>query len=237
MYTLGARTGRGKTTLGINFAATAARAGVGVCYFTVEMPALDIMTKFVSMEAALIGSKLNTGAVQDSEIDRLRNAEQAVSKYRLWIDDNWRGSINSFKAACRKLVRLHDIKLVVLDYMGLVKIDGKDYASKTNLIAEVTNEVKVLALELNIAIIALSQLNREAEKDEGTPGTHHIASSDSVGCDSDAVLLIFRDDQDQTWIKISKNRWGPEVKFPVDANLAINRFKDLPLNERGVFGE
>jgi replicative DNA helicase len=233
-----ARPGRGKTTFGLSAAINAAIAGHQTMFATVEMTARDIATKVVSNLARVKSGKFIRGELTDDESDRTMGQMERIGGLPLWIDDAWRGEFEKFVAHCRRLKRRSGLDLVFLDYVGLTKLKGR-HDSRREEVEEISKACKLMALELNVAVVALAQLNRRAE-DEIVPGKEHIAESDNLGRDPDAVILIYRKPmlaadgsetgEEQTMLSVQKNRWGIERDIPVDADLAFSAFRSASVN-------
>lgn len=234
MYTVAARPGRGKTTFGVSTAVAAAHSGARVVFATVEMPAADIVTKLVSNQSRVKGGKYQSGTISDDELERTIHGVDRLVRLPLWIDDHWEGDIRRLILDCGRIKRRSGLDLVVLDYIGLARMPG-DFDSRREQVAEISKACKMMAHDLDCALIVLAQLNRQAEQYE-IPGLEHIADADNIGRDSDGVVLIYRDKDEQSMFSVAKNRWGREVGFPVDADLACNAFRSANLNWEAIVG-
>lgn len=232
-YVIAARPGRGKTTFALSSAIDSAFAVHKVIFGTVEMTALDIATKAVSN----IGS-VSTGAfvkadLTEEESDRTHEGVKRVHGIPLWIDDSWKGDWHRFASNCRRIKRKYGLDIIILDYIGLARLLDKNRDRKEEL-DELSSRCKLLAIELDVAFLALAQLNREAEKFD-RPAKHQIADSDNLGRDADGVLLLYRskptaDQAEQSRLCVDKNRWGREIDVPVNEELGFSRFKPADLN-------
>ena len=235
---LAARTGIGKTTFSLSSAVETTLAGGRVLYATTEMSARDMVTKVLSNMARVRTSRYIRGDLDDDEMDRTMGQLTRVAEMPLVIDDSWRGSFDRFAANVARVKRRNGLDAVFLDYIGLCKKAGR-YKSRYEEIAEVSMACKRLAIEQDVCLIGLAQLNREAEKVE-IPGSEHIADSDSLGRDADAVLLLYRQKvqptkdekptQGEMRAAIVKNRWGITRDIPIAANLAISKFEEVAVN-------
>ena len=224
-----ARTGQGKTTLALNFLHAASLAGYGCAYFTVEMPNKQIMLKLLSRIGKIHGTKLMIGDLTDLEIERLMVATREISPRPIWVDDSTEASFEAFEFACRKLKRQGKLDLVVVDYVQQFTLPGR-WQSPTERVAAVSHRLKQLALKLEIAVVALAQLNREAEKGDCQPDVWHIKDSGAIEQDADLIVLIHHDGT-ACQLFVGKNRHGRDrFGFPVEANLAFNEFRELNLN-------
>ena len=234
LYTVAARSGRGKTTFGVASTICAAASGAKVGFWTVEMPDTDIFTKLVSNRSEIVARKFRRWELNEAETDRAFSAVREIAMLPILFNHSWNGDLTAFEIACRRLKRRNQLDLAVLDYLGQVRIPSERFNSRFDEIREAVGRIKRLTTELKLPIIVLCQLNREAEK-MGNPGKEHIADSDSVGRDSDACILLYRNENEQTLIKVDKNRWGPELKWEVDADLAKNSFREFNLNWEALF--
>ncbi len=224
-----ARTGRGKTTLALNFVHTAAASGAACAYFTVEMPTAELLRKLLSLVGAIKGTRLRIGDMGAHDMDRLMEAQRYLYPKPIWFDDSTGASFEVFAAACRRLKRQGPLDLVVIDYVQQFTVEG-NYRSAYERTTAVSHRLKQLALELGIAIIALAQLNREAEKSDGMPDIWHIKDSGAIEQDADLILLI-HNHPDTVKLFVGKNRHGKDrFDFPVEADLAFNAFRDLNIN-------
>ena len=230
MYTIAARTGGGKTTFGITTSIAAALKGAKVLFGTVEMPAHDIITKLVSNQAHVRGGKYRSGQISADDMDKTAYSVKKLSTLPMWIDDSWRGDIEKFANSCRRTKRHHGLDLVILDYIGQARMPGGRFASRREEIAEISTRCKLdIAGALNVSVLVLAQLNRLAENFD-VPGKEHIADADNIARDSDGVVIIYKTEQGGTFFNVDKNRWGKEVRFPVEADLACNAFRSADLN-------
>lgn len=239
MYVLAARTSLGKTTLALNFASTAAEMGHQVLFFTVEMPRSQIVEKIISKASNVPGSKIENGSLSDKDLDSIHLAQEKIHRSKIWIDDRFQGSLERIMSTVRRFKRRGHVDLVIVDYIQLLHTQKRSEKKQAEVTA-ISNALKAIAIELNLPIIVLCQINREAEKpgdkNNDGPGLHHLKDSGAIEQDADAVLIIHREaadtDKRRTWIKIEKNRGGiSKVKFLVNAQLAINTFSNAAINE------
>lgn len=236
LYTVAARAGRGKTTFAVMSAMAAASAGAHVGFFTVEMSATEIWTKFVSNKARIVGQRFRALDLSEAEFEAVSLAAATkIRQDRLMVDHTWRGRFEELRFICQRRRRQGKLDIVFVDYLGLMRITGK-WSNRFEETREIVGRLKELALELSVPIVVLAQLNRQAEESE-SPGKEHIADSDSVGRDSDAVILLYRANMGATMLKLDKNRWGPEATWPIHSDLAFNDFSECQLNYDAIFGD
>lgn len=223
LYFIAGRTGLGKTTLGINALFSAASSGRHCIFFTVEMPDWQIARKLLSLTSRINGTKIDVGDLSDEEMDLLVDGAKRLHDSPILIDDGFRSSLEKIEITCRSLKRQRKLDLVFIDYIQQLKVQGK-YMSQQAMLTEITHRIKQLALELQVPIIAMAQINRKAEQ-APEPGLEHLKDSGSIEQDADAVLIIHREG-DQHLIIVAKNRFGKIVDVPVEADLALNSFYD-----------
>lgn len=191
-----ARPAMGKSAFAINIATNAALKGhVGVAYFSLEMSKEQVTSRILCSEAMVDSNKVRTGTIDDEEWGKLANASGELSETQIYIDDTPGISITEIRAKCRKLKLEKDIGLVVIDYLQLVQGTGKRGASREQEIAEISRSLKILAKEINVPVIALSQLSRAPEqRPDHRPMLSDLRESGSIEQDADIVIFLYRDD-------------------------------------------
>lgn len=212
VYVVGARTGVGKTLVAINLAVAAAHGGSRVALFTLEMNRDEIGDRIVAGVAGINLERLQNH--QLTELDRHKLA-QRVEQYGgdpMTIDDSAKNTISAIRASCRDLTRATPpLGLVVVDYMQL--IDPADRkAPRQEQVSAISRDLKVMAKELRVPVVALSQLNREVEsRPDKTPRLSDLRESGSLEMDADVVMLLHRkeDHAGTLTVLIAKNRSGP----------------------------
>lgn len=165
---LAARPGMGKSAFAVNIAVNVAKyEKKGVLIFNLEMKDVEINNRILSSEAMITNDKINNGNLNEEDWGNLASAIGVMSDYPIYIDDTSGLTIQEIRAKCRKLKIEQDIGLVIIDYLQLITPSGKKNATRENEVAEMSRALKVLAKELEIPIIALSQLSRANEKTGG----------------------------------------------------------------------
>jgi replicative DNA helicase len=234
LYVIAARPGVGKTTIGLQFALTACRDQEKKCVFlTVEMSPVELIRKVVSSLSKVDGQKLRNGRFADDDFDMIWAATNQLSKLPLRVNATAGRNIATIESELRGLHRQGFCEFAVIDYVQLIKAAGKHQSRVTEL-TEITGRIKMLAQELQIPILLLSQINRAAVATrDSIPGVHHLKDSGSLEQDADAVLILHRDDDEKSedkgkyWLNIAKNRHGNMGIFELLPNLATNEFKDI----------
>ncbi len=188
---IAARPSMGKTAFVLNIAQYMAfRKDVTVAIFSLEMSKEQLASRLLSSEALIGGTKLRTGQLTEEEWSRLIPASDILSKTDLYLDDTPGITIPEMKSRLR---RLHNLDLVVIDYLQLMS-SGRKIDNRVNEISEITRNLKILAKEMNVPVITLSQLSRAAEKrDDHRPQIADLRDSGSIEQDADIVLFLYRE--------------------------------------------
>ncbi len=188
---LAARPGMGKTSFALNIARNAAcKSKKTVAFFSLEMSKEQLASRLLSTEALISGTKLRTGKLTDEEWERLVPASDVLSKAELYLDDTPGITITEMKSRLR---RLRNIDLVVIDYLQLMG-SGKRIDNRVQEISEITRNLKILAKEMNVPVITLSQLSRASEqRTDHRPQLSDLRDSGSIEQDADIVLFLYRE--------------------------------------------
>jgi replicative DNA helicase len=188
---LAARPGMGKTSFALNIARNAAcKSKKTVAFFSLEMSKEQLASRLLSTEALISGTKLRTGKLSDEEWGRLIPASDVLSKAELYLDDTPGITITEMKSRLR---RLRNIDLVVIDYLQLMG-SGKRIDNRVQEISEITRNLKILAKEMNVPVITLSQLSRASEqRTDHRPQLSDLRDSGSIEQDADIVLFLYRE--------------------------------------------
>ena len=216
---LAARPGMGKTSFALNVALNVAKAvHKTVAVFSLEMSREQLATRLLASEALVENNRLKTGALRETDWEKIAGAATILNKVDIRIDDNPMLSVADMNAKCR---RLDDLGLVVIDYLQLMtSAGGKGYAgeNRQQVVSDISRMLKIMAKELNVPVIALSQLSRATEMRGGSkrPQLSDLRESGAIEQDADIVMFIYRDDyyDDESENKniaeiiIAKNRHG-----------------------------
>lgn len=194
---IAARPGMGKTAFVLSTLSNAAiRANTPVAIFSLEMSAIQLMLRLISSETELESDKLRKGNLENHEWQQLRKKIEPLSKAPIFIDDTPALSILELRAKCRRLKAQHDIKMVVIDYLQLMSGDEGTGQSgnREQEIAAISRSLKNLAKELDVPVIALSQLSRAVEirGGEKIPQLSDLRESGSIEQDADLVMFLYR---------------------------------------------
>lgn len=194
---IAARPAMGKTAFALNLATNAAvRAKVPVAIFSLEMSKEQLVNRVLCSEAMVDSNKVRTGKVDDEDWVKLAGALGPLSESSIYIDDTPGISIMEIRAKCRKLKLEKNIGLVVIDYLQLVTgSNAKRGGSREQEISEISRSLKILAKEINVPVIALSQLSRAAEqRPDHRPMLSDLRESGAIEQDADIVMFLYRDD-------------------------------------------
>lgn len=189
---LGARPGMGKTSFALNIARNVAvNAGKTVCFFSLEMTRDQLAQRMLSSEAGIKSEKLRTGELDADEWTRLAQAGEQLSKADIYFDETSAITVPEMKA---KLRRMKKVDLVVIDYLGLMK-SAKATENRVQEVSEITRNLKIMAKELKVPVIACAQLSRgtEAKGKSHRPALSDLRESGSIEQDADIVLFLYRD--------------------------------------------
>ena len=192
---LAARPGMGKTALALNIAANAASTGAGVGLFSLEMSRAQLATRMLCSQARVDSNKVRTGALnKERDWPRLTDAAETLYRLPLFIDDSPGLSITQVRSKARRLKTLNpNLAVIMVDYIGLMVGDPR--VSRERQVAMASQGLKALAKELNVCVIALSQLNRGVEqRDNKRPRLSDLRESGSLEQDADVIMFIYRDE-------------------------------------------
>ncbi|MFA6077664.1 MAG: replicative DNA helicase [Candidatus Paceibacterota bacterium] len=219
---LAARPSMGKTALALDIARLAStRHNIPVGIFSLEMSAHQLTDRMLAAESRVDAWKLRTGKISaDEDFSRLRDAMSVLSKAPIYIDDQAGNSILKMRSVARRLKSEHGLGLIIVDYLQLMTT-SKNYDSMVNQVTEISRSLKSLARELDIPVLALSQLSRAVESRGGRPRLSDLRDSGSIEQDADLVMFIHREDKYKddserpniAEILIEKHRNGPTGKI------------------------
>ncbi len=218
---LGARPGMGKTSFALNIVRNVAvNTGKTVCFFSLEMTRDQLAQRMLSSEAGIKSEKLRTGELDDDEWTRLAQAGESLSKANIYFDETSNITVPEMKA---KLRRMNKVDLVVIDYLGLMH-SPRNIDNRVQEISEITRNLKIMAKDLKVPIIACAQLSRgtEGKGKSHRPALSDLRDSGSIEQDADIVLFLYRDayydneksddedrsDQSRAECIVAKNRHG-----------------------------
>lgn len=215
---IAARPAMGKSAFALNIATNAAvRANVPVVLFSLEMSKEQMVNRILCSEAMVDSNKVRTGKLEEDDWTKLAGSIGPLSDAEIYIDDTPGISVMEIRAKCRKLKLEKNIGMVVIDYLQLVQGSNKRNGSREQEISEISRSLKILAKELNVPVIALSQLSRAVEqRPDHRPMLSDLRESGAIEQDADIVIFLYRDDyynkdsekKDIAEVIIAKHRGG-----------------------------
>ena len=236
MIVIAARPGVGKSTLGLDFLRSCSIAHqMPSALFSLEMSKTEVVMRLLSAESSIKLSDMRGGTMSDDDWARLARRMADIEQAPLYIDDSPNLTMMEIRAKARRLKQRHDLKLVVIDYMQLMT-SGKKVESRQQEVSELSRSIKLLAKELAIPVVAISQLNRGPEqRTDKRPQVSDLRESGSIEQDSDMVLLLHRPDAfdrddpraGEVDIIVGKHRNGPTGTVTVAHQLHLSRLKDM----------
>ncbi len=236
MIVLAARPAMGKSTLGLDIARHASiHNGLTSVIFSLEMSKSEITMRMLASEARVGLNNIRAGTLSDDEWSRLARRMGEISEAPMFIDDSPNLSMMVIRAKARRLKQRHNLKIIVIDYLQLMS-SGKKVENRQQEVSDFSRQLKLMAKELNIPVIAISQLNRSPEqRSDKKPMLSDLRESGSIEQDADVVILLHRDDMydqqnrsGEADLIVAKHRNGPTRTITISAQLHYARFVDMP---------
>jgi replicative DNA helicase len=236
MVVIAARPAVGKSALALDFARSATiRHSLPTVLFSLEMGRNEITMRLLAAEAKVPMNLMRTGQLSDDDWNRLARRMSEVADAPLFIDDSPNMSLMEIRAKCRRLRQRHDLKMVVIDYLQLMS-SPKRVESRQQEVSEMSRSLKLLAKELEVPVVALSQLNRGPEqRQDKKPMLSDLRESGSIEQDADVVILLHREDAyekespraGEADLIVAKHRNGPTATVTVAFQGHYSRFVDM----------
>jgi replicative DNA helicase len=236
MVVIAARPAIGKSTLALDLARAAAiHGGLTTVVFSLEMSRNEITMRLLSAEARVSLQAMRTGKLGDDDWTRLARRMSEVADSPLFIDDSPNMSMMEIRAKCRRLKQRHDLRMVIVDYLQLMS-SPKRVENRQQEVSELSRSLKLLAKELGVPVVALSQLNRGPEqRSDKRPMLSDLRESGSIEQDSDMVILLHREDAyepespraGEADFIVAKHRNGPTTTVTVAFQGHYSRFVDM----------
>ena len=265
---LAGRPSMGKTALATNIAFHAAKTfreeideignkvvvdGGAVGFFSLEMSAEQLAARILSEEAGISSDKMRKGQISDRDFDQLAHTMRELQNARIFIDDTPALTISALRTRARRLKRQHGLGLIVIDYLQLLSSAGPRSDNRVQEVSEITRGLKTLAKELEVPVLALSQLSRQVEqRDDKRPQLADLRESGSIEQDADVVMFIFREEyyhsrrepregtpEHANWqtegekfhnvaeVIVAKQRHGPTGRVLLHFNAMLTKFGNL----------
>lgn len=236
---LAARPSMGKSALALNIALNSAMVSQGACaIFSLEMPAEQLANRMLSAKAKVDGQKIRKATLSETEWAKVTEAAQELKSQKIFFDDTPGVKISDMYAKCRKLKQDYGLYLVIIDYIQLIQTNGHS-ENRQQEVSDISRRLKAMARELDVPVIALSQLSRGVEsRTDKRPMLSDLRESGSLEQDADLVMFIYRDDyykhdeerndeREDVELILAKHRNGPigTVKLAFEKN--INAFYSI----------
>jgi replicative DNA helicase len=243
---IAARPGMGKTAFSLNIASHAAFSGYGVAVFSLEMAKEQLALRLLCSEARVDNSRVRTGYLSDRDFPKLATAAGKLHDALIYIDDTPAISVLELRAKARRLARDRDKKLslIIVDYLQLMRGTG-GAQNREQEISEISRSLKALAKELNVPVLAISQLNRRVEdRNDKTPQLSDLRESGAIEQDADVIAFIYREaaynpksDDNTATITIAKQRNGPTGDLNLTFLREFTRFEDYTGRDEEFYEE
>jgi replicative DNA helicase len=192
LWTVAGRPGMGKTALECNMALHQAKASVPTLIFSLEMRKTPLVERMVAIETGVFATNMRLGMLSQEELDKISNTMTKIQNLPIHIDSNYNANLPYVLSTIRKYQKMHGVKIVYLDYIQLL---SERSADATNEIGRLTRALKLLANELDIGIVILSQLSRNCEyREDKRPILSDLRQSGNIEEDSDVVISLYRDE-------------------------------------------
>jgi replicative DNA helicase len=239
LITLAARPGMGKSALAFTVAYSAAKNhGTRVAVFSLEMSDEQFVQRLLSQSAGIDSHLLRTGAIQDNDWENLLTAANELSNLPIFIDDTGAISISHIRSECRRMAAEDGLDFVIVDYMQLMSGTGKKSENRQQEISDISRSLKALARELDVPVLALSQLSRAVEsRMDKRPMLSDLRESGAIEQDSDVVLFIYREDyyvedtdrQNIADVIVAKHRHGAVGTVSLFFRKELTQFRELEI--------
>jgi replicative DNA helicase len=251
---LAGRPSMGKTALGINIAVNSCKflnqdieekkLQKSVGFFSLEMSSAQLASRILSMECSINATKFRTGQLSENEWEVIATRSAEIAKLPFFIDDTPALSISAIRSRARRMVRKHNLSLLVIDYLQLIRGVGKRSAeNRVQEVSEITQGLKAIAKEFNIPVMALSQLSRAVEqREDKRPQLSDLRESGSIEQDADVVAFIYRDSYYKERMRPPENeadkfqRWKVEMQEVAHkAEVIIAKQRNGPVGSVDLF--
>ena len=230
------RPGMGKSAFAVNIAEhMSITLGKTVAIFNLEMPREQIVNRILCSQALVSNNKIRTGSMEPEDWEKICDVADTIAKAPLYIDDTATITVSQIRAKCRRLKQMKQLDMVIIDYLQLMQSSGRS-DNRQQEISEISRSLKVLAKELDIPVVALSQLKRESESQKGKkPILSDLRESGAIEQDADLVMFLFRsyyysknpEEKDLAECIIAKNRSGDTDTFPLGFKGEYTKFQNI----------
>ena len=227
--------------------------GAMVAFFSLEMSAEQLATRILSEKSGVGSEQIRRGSMNDSQFEHLVEATHELQRAKIYIDDTPALTVSALRTRARRLKRQHGLGMIVIDYLQLVSGTSNRSDNRVQEVSEITRGLKTLAKELNVPVLALSQLSRQVEqRDDKRPQLSDLRESGSIEQDADVVMFIFREEyyvsrrepredtpEHHAWqeemdgvhnlaeVIVAKQRHGPTGRAMLHFNAMLTKFGNL----------
>lgn len=232
---LAARPSVGKTAFALNLARNAAKSGVNVGFFSLEMSKGQLMQRLQSAESGIFMNKFDR-AMSNEEINKVLFATERINKDKIYIDDTGGIDIYELRSKARRMVTKYGVGIIFIDYLQLMSGDPNKNQNREQEISKISRDIKSLAKELKIPIVALSQLSRANETQKREPFLSDLRDSGAIEQDADVVMFLWRDDYqvidegeitNSAYVKFAKHRNGALEKLAFKTDMRVQTWFDV----------
>ncbi|MHB0857522.1 MAG: replicative DNA helicase [Anaerolineae bacterium] len=237
---IAARPGVGKSSLAVTMATNASlKHNAVVAIFTLEMSGEQLVQRMISASTGIDSQRLRLGRIEDREWEQFTNVSGTLSEAAIFIDDTPSPSPMEIRTKARRLAAEYDLDLIIVDYLQLMQSGDRRNENRVQEISYISRSLKALARELNVPVVALSQLSRAVEsRTDRRPVLSDLRESGSIEQDADVVMFIYRDDmyhEDSARtniadIIVAKHRNGPTDTISLHFNPSLTQFADLTVH-------
>ena len=229
---LGGRPGLGKTSFALNIVWNAAAVARQTCaVFSLEMSEMQVVQRLISMTSEIDGNRMRRGRLSDAEFRSISAASDALQRAPIYVEESSQLTVTDILAKSRRLQAEHGLGLVVVDYLQLIEGVG-DNEGRVQEVGRISRSLKAIARELQVPVLALSQLSRQIETRGTEPMLSDLRESGGLEADADLVMFLWqkdRKDRDESVVrlKLAKHRNGPTGDFDLHFQSELTRFRDL----------
>jgi replicative DNA helicase len=229
---LAGRPGLGKTSLALCFVAHAAlERGKTCAFFSMEMSEMQVVQRLISMTAEIDGNRIRRGRLTLDELTRINDASARLQQAPIFVEESSRLTVTQILAKARRLQAERQLDLVVIDYLQLIEGSTND-ENRVQEVAQISRGLKSIARELQVPVVALSQLSRQIETRGTEPMLSDLRESGALEADADLVLFLWQKDQQDrkdrvVRLKLAKHRNGPVGEMDLLFENELTRFRDL----------
>ena len=223
------RPSRGKTTLALNIAVAAAKAGARTAFFSLEMSDAEIVSKVIAAAVGMDMHRLRLGKLHDEDGPRIADGVTRAAELPLLVDTSGTIGVAEIAGRVRRQALSGGLGLIVIDYLQLVATPQRKGATRNEEVGDISRGLKLLAKELRVPALAVSQLNRLGDTEK--PRLSHLRDSGSLEQDADVVLLISSERDTTAFVEVGKNRMGPTGSVELVFEKARQRFLSMASGE------